>query len=446
MSFEDLERLINQYFRRQTAYLSADYAVKQTTKRLVLKAFEDSYRVKTPWWSFVRQPAKVGLALCFVLIGAFINKLFPESYAGSLQSTAGIVEVIRDDQVLIVSNKKSFRLKVGDVINVDQRSQAFFNTKGLKTQLKGGTQVRVADAKNLFVQEGSIEASLSNGNTVSTHRGFISTPDQGTFRMEILPTGEAHVVLENDKVEVNDWLQNNALLSVVGDELRLKTDTQLSDIKVPKDLKLSDSQLQVIASKLIIARSKIFTGLEKSLTRRNSGKKDIESAENTFRSIMQVVRNTDRQLNVYGNVDLNSIKNKDVLTTIEHRTNDQVLLLEARSFLALLKIIEHKEVEVNLSPSDEKTFNRYVLTTQLQALANQDQAQLLEHVKKQYVSTALRKIINEEKRSAQVEELKKLVMVIPDEQPQKKYFLSALNDQLDPILQEFLTEFVKRTR
>lgn len=445
MSFEHLEKQVADFFRRNTQAVSADFLVKQKTRHFVLKSFEESHKIKTPWWLLWRKLAQIGMAFGLMLFGAVVHRLVPESYAGEIHNTSGLVEVIRDDQVLTVVDKKSFRLKVGDLVQVDDRSRATINTKnGIKTQLKGVTKLRVAAQNNLFIQEGNIQALLPSGNMISTHRGFISASDEGTFSMEILPTGEAHVVLEDKAIEVSDWLDNKAQLSVVGSELRLKTDTQLSEKKIPRDLKLSDTQLQMIESKLVIARSKLFTGLEKSLIKRNSGRSDITSAQKTFRSILHIIQNTDRQLVPYGSFDLESVDNTTVLEAIIKRTGDQNLTTEAQAFMALLQIVEHRSIDYKADTSNETTFNRYGLTYYLQALANDEGKILLEHVKNQYVSTSLRKIINHEKRSKQVQELEQLVLNIPTKHPLRTNFLAALNTQLDPILQDFLAEFTSK--
>jgi hypothetical protein len=447
MSFKDLERLVSDFFNRNTQAVSADSLTKEATKHFVLKAFEEEHKAFIPWWTLWRKSAQVGMAFCLMLFGAFVHRLIPASYAGELQNTAGMVEVIRNNQVLTVSKTKPFNLKVGDLVQVEPLSQATIATKnGISTQMQGGTTLKIADKTNLFVQEGSITASLNSGNTISTHRGFISAPTKGTFHMEILPTGEARVVLEDNAIEVSDWMDNKAQLFVTGEELRLKTDTKLSNKRVPGDLKISDSQLQIIESKLVIARSKLFTGLEKSLIRRNSGRSDIESAQKTFRSILQILLNTDRHLNVYGNFDLDLVDDEVVIEAIKTRTSEQKLIIEAKAFTTLLSIVEHKTIDIEAGKSNESTFNRYALTHYLQSLANEEDKILLEHVKNQYVNTSLRKIINHEERSRQVSALEELLENISVMHPLWNSFFDKLNNQMDPVLQKHLEKFSSRIR
>lgn len=162
---------------------------------------------------------------------------------------------------------------------------------------KDKTQFRVTDKDALFLEKGVLENEVFRGVEIATDRGFVKSPNGTNFEVNVSETGETTVVPNKNLVKVYDLNEGQIALNA-GNKVTLRSDTQLSETEnlTAPDLKLSNSQIDSIYAKLIIARTKILTGVDKLLVDNKEGaRRDFSSAQKTFVSITQVLQ-TSREL------------------------------------------------------------------------------------------------------------------------------------------------------
>lgn len=366
-----------------------------------------------------------GASLALVLgVFSFFGQ---NSIAGNIEPTIGDITLIQDGQTHIIRERTPIR--VGDIIHVPDGAKAELTlSKKINTTLTPETEVRVVDAKNLFVSQGRVENQVLGKGKITTARGTIHPETGAHFAVEVSEAGETKVVLKEKSAEVVDWLDGRMVLHA-GEQIQLRTDTQkLSDITVP-DLKLSFSQVEAIRAKLIIARTKFFTAIEKNPAKPNAG--DIASAEKTFRSIVQVLK-SDRQLNILKRTNPEAVKNEDVFNTLQSRTNDQSLLKEVRATEKLFAVFQKGDFHsLSVPTKDSRFFNRFSLIDQI--FVNEKSQEFSEILKDSYVALLARKIINIQNPEEQLKTTAEEVQKIP-QNGLGKSFRSKLSSHIDPYL------------
>jgi len=448
MSFEDLEARIKKFF-----FFSQKTAEKELENRVRMRTMEVFSRKKQVQnqrkWGLWKQ--KLSLSFSLVLVVSVLGFLqFPfspvekEVIAGRIETRTGPVEVIRGEESFLV--RESFDILVGDTVKIGNKGEAkLVLSNQLISIAKNKTQFRVTDKNALFLKQGLLENEVFRGAEIATDRGFVKSPNGTHFDVTVSETGETTVAPNKNIVKVYD-LNKGQIALHAGDQVILRSDTQLSKAQnMPSDdLKLSNSQLSSIYSKLVITRTKLLTGVEKMLVNnQHDARRDIASAQKTFVSITQVLQ-TSRELELARRKNLSAIAVEDVFLKISQKTNEARLLNEIQAVATLFKVLEQNRGKVAFSPqkSGVESFDRYVVLKNLVSLGTLEQQERTRPLLQKYAVNFLRKVQNSEIRIDQITVLNTEIEKLPTTEVAYD-FLQQVGELLPPDLAEILEEKVE---
>jgi hypothetical protein len=365
--------------------------------------------------------------------------------AGTISPTFGPVEIVRGEEVILV--KLEMPLRVGDIVRIGNKAEAELDfPKKFVATAKTRTQLRIIDKDGVFIDEGSIHGKAFRGGEVTTKRGFIKSSPGAEVEVTVSPTGETQITNYQNQVRVFDWGNGEVLLNT-GEELRLSTDTDLSkkNMEFPENLRLSITQLKAIEAKLVIARTKVITGVEKD-SRHLYGPagRDFASAEKTFRSIAQVL-NSARNLEIATRKNLNLIKNEDIFAMLSQKLEtNHSLLIETKAVESLLSIINNQNQRFGIVPGKTgvEAFDRVVLLDHVFALGTEAEESYSSILKQKYAVTFLQQIQNETLRIDQITKINEAIAQLPRDH-RAQDFLTRVQNLLSPDLAEILAEKVE---
>lgn len=440
MGFEDLEQKLELFFQKES--VKTDLHQKAHLKELIIGKF--SAKKYSIWQKlnafFVSKyiPSVLAIAIIICLIPLVNNQL----YAGEINSSEGLVEIVRNGKKIILDGKS--KLKIGDEIIVNSSASAKLNLKNeFESEIFENSKVKVESRNSLFLIKGQLNNNLKSGK-ISTNKGEISAKFPSHFTVDVTDSGETKIFPIKNSVSVQNW-QGEKIEIAAGEELRLRSDTRLANKKLPQGLDLSNSQIQAIRSKLFIARTKALNYVENSIRKSyKQSNEDLLSAQKTFKSITQVLKNSREMHALLPRENLNVLKIKDVYDLLSKKTNNQELLNEVKSVEKLLDIIKDKRhFEFNLPQTESLSFNRYVVVSRI--FANEDSSfqKLGNILRKQYIRSFARNIFNEELRIDQISALNTEIKKLPHT-TMTKFFLLQVGEILPTDLQELLSEKIKK--
>ncbi len=443
--YKDIETKLKKIFNLVEESVVIDQAKKTRLKCYALEEFAlERCRSEKGKWFFFRvfrkRPQMVAFSLLSILV---LFNLLPndgqELYAGKIYPKHGMVEIVRDGKIILV--KEVTDIRVNDFVRIGNKSEAdiLLPSKFLSTA-QNKTLVHVTDDKNLFLEEGVLSNQSFDGEELLTANGKVAGENGSGFDVFVSSTGETRVITKQNKVFVFD--KNDRRLELYqGEEVKLRPDTVLNDQVVPEDLKLSTSQITAIKAKLVIARTKVGRGLEKSMKLKNTeAKADFVSAEKTFRSIVQVSNST-RNLEILKRINTDLVRNADVLTVLSRRTNDQVLLDEVRATEEIFNIlnVNNGRFAFDLKDSGVSSFDNFVIFDRLFSLGSADKKAFADIVKKKYVVEFLRQIQEEIVFVEQVSFMKENLVKLPRSNRLAAEFVQILEAIADPELGEVIS-------
>jgi len=438
MGFEDIERILRKFFGKA----KKTQRLPSTLKEEVLQQYREKY-VTPPrsGWERLFEKRSLIAALCgFGLL--FILNIFPGSYAGKVEPIFGPVEIVRGEKVILV--QVPTKLNVGDIVRVGNNAEAkvvfpeFISTAGNRTQF------RVTSRNSLFLENGALKNQVARNAEITTDRGIISGPAGALFDVWVSETGETKVVLTENSLSVFDWNDGEKILNP-GEEIILRTDTLLTEKNLPSDISLSLDQILAICSKLVIARTKIVTGLEKMREDDyKSANRDIDSAKRTFRSLVQVLETT-RDLQITERKNLDLIALSEVSDKLAQKTNDQKLIAETRAIEELFSLVDvyRDRVAFGGSLTGVSAYDRFVLLNHVFSLGTEKQQFFGNILKQKYVIAFLQKIQNEELRIDQISQLNEYVSLLPKNEISRE-FLVHLKNLLSPNMAGILEEKIEQ--
>ncbi len=413
MTFHDLEKALRDFFRTATTR-SPRTAYKNSLKTLLHEEFQRAQKERVPflfWRRLFSRTSSLGFVSVIAL--TFLN-IFPagegDTIAGQITPQGGLVEIMREGSVFVLEG--SLSLKPGDCVRIGNRSEAEITLGHLTSIAKDRTTVCVQDEGGLFLEQGV----LHNKGTgeVMAKRG-VSRGDKNThFIVIVSDSGEMKTIVQKNNLSVFDSQLRRTQLSA-GEEISLRTDTALEDVLAPKDLALSDSQLEALASKLIITRTKALASMEAFLQQNASkGMRDLISAEKSFRSLTQVLDSA-RDLTIIKRRHLRFTTLSEVYDQLSDRTKDVELLQETQAIETLLTLLRRNRTSLGFSypQTQVQTFNRYVLLEQLFSLSQKEVQKELHVLQKKYIHNFLRKVTNSPLKTLQISTLQKELSKLP---------------------------------
>ena len=429
-----MEDLLRKFFAR----VSPPHHPKTKVKRLVLDAYAREMRREKRHFLWRILPTRAALVAAPIFGLILLFNFWPQSQtllsAGTIATTSGPVEIVRNGETLLITDTTN--LLVGDVIRIGNNAEADIIFPQLRAKALAHARVKVHQKDSLFVEQGTVHNTLLSHGEVFTPRGIISGFPGSAFELEVSESGESRVRAEKNTVLVFDWNDGEKRIEE-GQTLSLRTDTKLEEGEIiPEDLKLSLAQIQAIRSKLIIARTKIVSALEKGRTEPFTAlEDDFLSAKTTFVSIVHVLDAT-RDMQITERRDLESLTPAKIPALLAQKTQDTTLIKEARSLQTLLSLIEvNNDLAVFAGElSGVTSFDRYVLLDHVFGLGTEKQQLLGEVLKQKYVVTFLQKIQNEELRIDQVSVLNDTVELLPSSVIARRFL-----EDLQPLLSEHMS-------
>lgn len=403
MGFEKLQKRLQEFFRAET-----DLSVNDVQKARIRERTFAEFAQKSPRapWQQIWKSSWVRSAT----FGAIILSLFPlfgtERSAGELNPN-GLVEIVRDGEVFIATEKTP--LRIGDQILVGNNASAEIQLrKSLNTVASERAEIRIPRGDSLFLVKGSLDGDISGGS-IQTNRGTIDSTQTASLNVSVSESGEAYIRPRQNDIWVTSWDQDKALIAA-GEELRLQTDTQLPP-EMPEDLRLSSSQILAIRAKLLIARTKALNSIEARLYQDNEkALSEFESADRTFRSIAQVLKSS-RNLQILRRENLDLIQRTDVIDRLAERTERENLLENAYAVDTLLDIVEtERDPQFLTIDSGLLIFNRYVLLQRLFAPLSPELRARGWVLQEQYIAALAQQIRN---APSPEEEIISIVSIIP---------------------------------
>lgn len=444
MSFEDLEDRLKKFFLSTGKTSKA--SIKQELRQKTLEVFRRQKRLQAQkMWSFFHQ--KVSIAVSFALFIGFFGFLnFPfsnnEIVAGKIEAMIGPVEIIRGNESFLV--KGSAEVLVGDFIKIGNNGEAKLILPNQFISIaKDRARFRITAKNALFLERGLLENEVFRGAEIATDRGFVQSPNGAFFDITVSATGETKISPQKNLVKVFDLLDGQISLEE-GEEIILRSDTRLVQRDFPSDLSLSNSQLASIYAKLVIARTKLLTGVDKLLFANNAAaRKDFASAEKTFLSIAQVLKSS-RELEISKRKNLNNINLGEILPAVEKKTKDEKLLAEIKALETLFAILRQNRGSIAFAPqsSGVESFDRYVSLKNLFSLGTEEQQVDKELLLQKYVVNFLRTVQNKELRIDQVSILNEEVDKLPKNEVARE-FLERVSTLFAPDLAELLAEKIE---
>lgn len=440
MGFHDLERSLKEFYREVEKP-----KVSQITKRKLqfeaLEAFRNQkshhgFSGMVHMWAWFRS-WQLRPALAFGLVALLGASFLGNSKPSTLVSLEGLVTVYRDGEAHLVSG--SFALEPGDGIETSSSSKSKIIAKGrFEALISPESEVRYTAQRNLFVASGNIQADIFKSGKIVTDRGTVQTNNEGKVRVEVSPTGETLVVLEENQAYVQNWKQEQQTLAL-GDSVRFRTDTVLADVSLPQNISLSLDQILALRSQFSISRTKAVNALEQlALENPEAAQKQLASAETTFRQVIRVL-NSDRNLNAASQKDVNVFSNEDVLVLLKERKVDSVLIDEAQALSQLFTLTQTQEDLFSEEFTGVLTFDRYRMLDRAFALAGDDSGSLGEILKQKYAIAFLQDIQNEEVGTEQKEVLERTLALLPNTITTDE-FLARVAEISDPRLAELLKQ------
>ncbi len=422
MGFEKLQQRLREFFITETS-CSSDGGQRARVRELTLTAF--SRQKSSPsFLNFWKAPW-----IRSATIGAIVISLFPifggERAAGEL-SPNGLVEIVRDGRVFVATGKTP--LHVGDQILVGNNASAEIQLrKSLHTVAGEHAEVRISRKNSLFLEKGSLDGNISDG-FIETDRGKINTEKNAALNIFVSESGETHIQPRKNDIWVTTWNQNKTILAA-GEELRLQTDTQLPP-EIPRDLRLSSSQLLAIQAKLLIARTKALNSIEARLLQDSEkAVAELNSAERTFRSIAQVLKSS-RNLQVLRRENLALISRDTVIQRLTARTERGNLLENAYAIDSLLTIVDSERTPKFLTiDSGLLIFNRYALLQRLFAPLPESFRAHGKMLQQQYVEALARQITNSDSPE---KEIISAVAMVPKSGSARQFFQQVQRQLLPP--------------
>jgi hypothetical protein len=396
MGFEKLQQRLRDFFITETSYTADKIQMARVRERALAE--------------FVQQKPKSVFFQIFnctwirsATIGAIILSLFPflgaERSAGDLSPT-GLVEVVRDGKVFVATGQTP--LHIGDQILVGNNSSAEIQLrKSMKAVASDRAELRIPRENALFLIKGSLDGNIASGS-IETNRGKIDAETDATLNVFVSNSGETRIRPRESDIWVTAWNQKQITIAE-GEELRLQTDTQMPP-KIPRDLRLSSSQILAIRAKLLIARTRALNSVE-AYSLRDSKKaiSEFNSADRTFRSIAQVLKSS-RDLQVLRRENLDLLSRETVIDRLKEREKQKDLLENAFAVDSLLSLIEKEpKQKIVLVESDLLIFNRYSLLQRIfapQSKMLRAQGLLLQ---KQYIVALSQQIMNVSSSEKEIE-------------------------------------------
>ncbi len=434
MDFGDLEKRLTKFFHQTT---KTEFKPSTETRQHILSAFVQE-KNKTPLPSFLeiflrrvlnsRKQLTTAVALASIGVFWMLSNLSEDIYAGKILPKFGPVEIVREGKTILV--KEEMDLQVGDLVRVGNNAEAKVTLPNqMVSTARTRTSFQVVDDKTIFLEKGELKNTAFRGAEIATERGVVESAPGAEFLVNVSGSGETEITPEKNWVHVFDLNNRKAVLNA-GDKLTLRTDTVLAGHdEIPDDLLLSKAQLRAIRAKLVISRSKLLTGVDQLLVGKDSAaKKDIVSAQKTFRSIAQVLY-TARNLEITKRRNLASIKNSDILALVKTKTQDEELLQEIAGIENLFVIVDQSTDQIAFAPTDTgvESFDRYVLLKQLFALGKEEQQVGQEVLLNKYIIAFLRKVQNEELRIDQLTVLNAEVEKLPKTQLAREFLGQSMN-------------------
>lgn len=440
MVFKDLEARLLYAFKQLRP--EPDESVKARIKANVSGRFKAQQQRQTwlGWRTVFARTLSLGVmsALLLGTTGVVELPLLGNQVVGQIASQGGVVEIIRGDQSLLVTDPTE--LYKGDWVHVGHRGQATITTEHFSSSVDADSRLKVEKSNTVFLDKGRLHNTHWQSAKVKTNRGLVKSSDGGMVAIEVLETGETHVLPDTARVAVYD-LNNGRRLAGAGEKVVLRSDTVLSTSNFPDDLELSNAQIEAILGKLVIARTKALTGIENMmLGERDRAHKEILSAEQSFRSVAQILE-TERDLTIARRVNLDAVAVNEVYTALSEKTDRLDLLTEAYSLEQLFAVLAQNRNRMAFAPMDTgvEAYDRYVLLHRLAALGTPEQAAALYSLADNYVVSVLRKVQQSPVRIEQLAYLNAQVDALPVNQ-QSEQFLRSLQQQLSPDLGVVLGE------
>lgn len=438
-----LEEKLQRFFASHAAVPDAEQK-KQLRERLKNR-FRDDHPSPKTWegfflrTTFFRRPS-VALASLVVLGGSFgLLGVFDqnESIAGSIEPRGGVVEIVRDGRTLLV--REGMDIKPGDIVRIGNKSEAKVVLRDGVISLAGDrTEFSIADGNTLTLKQGQLISRSATKTTVHTERGKVVSTPGADFLVEVSESGETRVVPEREVVFVYDTKDGSVSLTP-GEEISLRSDTRLQALELPKDIGLSASQIRAIESKLIIARSKLLTGVEKSIAGKSSAaRRDFESAQDSFVSIDQVLHSS-RSLQPVSRRNVDMLDLQDIVVQVKEKTDHTNILADMDAVVALFELVQerHGQFGFAYTPTGVPSFDRYVLLSRVLSLATEDQYARADRLLQGYTVSFLRSVQNHALPIDQIAALEEYISLMPGSMEAEK-FLLAVQERMDPELAELL--------
>ena len=405
MSFDDLKRKFREFFHNETKNFKIDLQRKILLKNVILAEFQKSFR--NVWLLKILRLLdyrfSIGVSSSLVLVLGFtFFQLFGSANAGEIIPQAGLVEVSRRGENIVVKNKE--KLRVGDIVKVANNAEAeIIFLKNNKSFLGKNTELEILAKNKVFVKQGDVQTEISSVGSpwlfnsdfeISSDRGVIWPEKNAKFNVSVSSSGETKIVSHNSSLEVMDFEQEGKTELFNGEELWLRTDTKLLSRKIPEDLRLSNIQLEAIKSRLIISRSKLLSAvLNMFAGKRSKARDEVVSAAKTFKSIVQVL-NSSRNLKIIKRKSLDLIRNEEVFAKLSKRTRDLNLWNQALAIQSLLQLIESRGSQFAFAvPKTESiSFNKYLALEYISSLASKTQKKRIKILQNEYSKMFFREI------------------------------------------------------
>ena len=306
----------------------------------------------------------------------------PTAVAGRINPLEGSVQIVRDGTSRTISHSED--LLVGDWIQTGASGRAeIFLTNQMASTAESGTFVRVSDANKLFLEQGELNNLAVSNTEIATNRGAVLSPSGSSFALKVSSTGETKVSPQTNKVQVFD-LREGSLSLQAGEEVWLKSDTELSqDHSLLLD-RLAPSHLRTLQAQFNIVRSKIITALQLVQDQNHdAAKKNLASARQSYVATLALIQNG-RESTVAKRKNLERTPLQSVVESLKRHQAPAPVLDEAIALAVVLKLAESiKSHDWLVAPSEQIDFNRYQLLWHLLRQATEwerDQARiLLEH-------------------------------------------------------------------
>jgi len=440
MGFEDLEQKLEKFFIDESA--AHDFAKKTRIKEITFARY--SAKKSNTWQklsAFFFQKYVISAVSMAVIIG-FIPVLNNQLYAGEISRESGLVEIIRDGKLTILDGK--YKLKVGDEIIVSGNANAKLSLRNnFESEIYENTKVKVDSRDSLFLASGKLHNHLQSGKIV-TNKGEILAKSSTKFFVDVSASGETKIIPRKNEVSVRNWQGEEIKLSA-GEELRLRSDTKISSTILPKDIRLSNIQIQAIRSKLFIARTKSINYIESKISRDfETAEKDLKSAEKTYKSIAQILKTSRDLKTLITRENIDMLKTQDIYAKVAKKTDNKSLLAEVKAVEKLLEIIyKTKQFDLNQANTGVLSFDRYVLVSRLFAKNNPETLELGNILRDQYITSFARKILNEELKIDQISMLNQEIKKLP-RTTMSRFFLGRVGEVLPKNLQELLSEKIEK--